>query len=156
MDTQTIELIGRHRLMSELLHAGLEVAIPTRDRGIDLIAYVDLSSKVKSFLATPIQMKAASTRSFSIDKKYEKISNVMLAHVWHLNTPDEAVTYGLRYPEAVAIAEELGWTKTISWQRDGRYSTSNPSKNLCALLEAHRMSPDKWWNCVVNASKASD
>ena len=76
MDTQTIELIGRHRLMSELMHAGLEVALPMRDRGIDLIAYVDLSSKVRSFLATPIQMKAASTRSFSIDKKYEKISNV--------------------------------------------------------------------------------
>lgn len=150
MDTQTIELLGRNRLMSELLHAGLEVALPARDRGVDLIAYADLSSKVQSFVAIPIQMKAASKRSFSVDKKYAKISNLMLAHVWHLDTPDKAVTYALRYPEAVAIAEEMGWTKTASWERGG-YSTSNPSKNLCALLEAHRMSPANWWNCVVGA-----
>ena len=148
MDTQTTELLGRNRLMSELLHAGLEVALPARDRGVDLIAYADLSSKVQSFVAIPIQMKAASKRSFSVDKKYAKISNLMLAHVWHLDTPDKAVTYALRYPEAVAIAEEMGWTKTASWERGG-YSTSNPSKNLCVLLEAHRMSPVNWWNCVV-------
>ena len=150
MDTQTTELLGRNRLMSELLRAGLEVALPARDRGVDLIAYADLSSKVRSFVAIPIQMKAASKRSFSVDKKYAKISNLMLAHVWHLDTPDKAVTYALRYPEAVAIAEEMGWTKTASWERGG-YSTSNPSKNLCALLEAHRMSPTSWWNCVVGA-----
>lgn len=34
MDIQTLELVGRHRLASELLQAGLEVAFPTRDRGV--------------------------------------------------------------------------------------------------------------------------
>ena len=42
VDSQVIELLGRNRLVSELLRAGLEVAIPARDRGIDLIAYLDL------------------------------------------------------------------------------------------------------------------
>ena len=42
MDTQTTELVGRNFLVSELLRAGLEVARPERDRGIDLVAYVDL------------------------------------------------------------------------------------------------------------------
>lgn len=74
----------------------------------------------------------------------------MLAHVWHLDTPDKAVTYALRYPEAIAIAEEMGWTKTDSW-KGGGYTTSNPSKKLCTLLEAHRRSPTSWWNCVVCA-----
>ncbi|MHB2036215.1 MAG: hypothetical protein ACYCPW_05680 [Nitrososphaerales archaeon] len=41
MDTQLVELAGRNWLTSELLKAGLEVARPERDRGIDLIAYVD-------------------------------------------------------------------------------------------------------------------
>ena len=39
MDTQMIEIMGRNRLIDELLRAGLEVALPLRDRGIDLIAY---------------------------------------------------------------------------------------------------------------------
>ena len=43
MDTQTIEILGRNRLVNELLVAGLEVAIPLRDRDIDLIAYIDLT-----------------------------------------------------------------------------------------------------------------
>jgi hypothetical protein len=95
MDTQTIEFLGRNRLVDELLLAGLEVALPARDRGVDLIAYVDLESKVSSFVAFPIQMKAASTRAFSIDRKYSKIANLILAYVWGLQKPEHAVTYAL-------------------------------------------------------------
>lgn len=36
VDTQLVELAGRNWLASELLRAGLEVARPERDRGIDL------------------------------------------------------------------------------------------------------------------------
>ena len=76
LDTQVIELLGRNRLVSELLRAGLEVAVPARDRGIDLIAYLDLidpqdeakdpasAGRVQRFAARPIQMKAASQQSF--------------------------------------------------------------------------------------------
>ena len=39
VDSQLIEIIGRNRLINELLRGGLEVATPLRDRGIDLIAY---------------------------------------------------------------------------------------------------------------------
>lgn len=81
MDAQATELLGRNRLMSELLRGGLEAALPARDGGIDLRAYVDLSSKVQTFVAVPIQMKAASRASFSIDRNYAKISNLILAHV---------------------------------------------------------------------------
>ncbi len=42
IDPQVVELLGRNKLISDLLRAGLEVALPMRDRGIDLIAYVDL------------------------------------------------------------------------------------------------------------------
>jgi len=36
-DSQVIELLGRNLLVAELLQAGLEVALPIRDRGIDLV-----------------------------------------------------------------------------------------------------------------------
>lgn len=83
-DTQLIELMGRNRQIHELLLAGLEVALPVRDRGVDLLAYLDLESSSFSFVAVPIQMKAASTRSFSVDQKYQKISNLIIAYVWGL------------------------------------------------------------------------
>ena len=83
MDSQVVEMLGRNRLVSDLLQAGLEVALPVRDRGIDLIAYADLGSKVSRFVARPIQMKAALGRSFSIDRKYAKIHDLIYAYVWH-------------------------------------------------------------------------
>ena len=57
LDTQLVELVGRNWLTVQPLQAGLEVARPERDRGIDLIAYRDLDEK-QQFLAYPIQMKA--------------------------------------------------------------------------------------------------
>jgi hypothetical protein len=53
-DTQVVEVLGRNRLVNELLLAGVEVAIPVRDKGVDLIAYIDHVSKVTNFSALPI------------------------------------------------------------------------------------------------------
>jgi hypothetical protein len=36
-DSQITELQGRGRLIGELLVAGLEVAVPARDRGVDIL-----------------------------------------------------------------------------------------------------------------------
>ena len=55
-DTQKIEIIGRNRLINELLAADLEVAQPLRDRGIDLIAYLDIDDAIDRFVAFPIQL----------------------------------------------------------------------------------------------------
>jgi hypothetical protein len=133
MDTQVIELLGRNRLISELLRARLEVAVPERDRGVDLIAYVDLESQVASFVARPIQMKASSRQGFSVYRKYSKVRDLILAFVWNLEDPERAATFALTYPEVVAIADRMAWTKTASWIQKGWYSTSRPGR--------------KCWNC---------
>ena len=153
MDTQTIELVGQHRLATELLQAGLEVAFPARDRGVDLIAYVDLNPKVGRFVAKPIQMKAASSRSFGIWKKYLKINDLILAFVWHLSGPEEPETFALTCDEAVKIGRAMGWTKTASWKRKGGYSTTRPGAKLRRLLQQHRMTPELWWKKVVLTSR---
>lgn len=153
-DSQTVALLGRNRLISELLRAGLEVAMPARDRGVDLIAYVDLASRVSSFIAKPIQMKAATGSSFSVDRKYERISDLVLAHVWHLGSAEDAVTYGLLYPDAVAIAKEMGWTATPHWARQRSYTTTRPSRRLQSLLVPHRMTSQKWRDLIVGPSNA--
>lgn len=81
MDPQVVELLGRNRLTDEILRGGLEVAHPSRDRGIDLIAYADIDTNVPSFIARPIQMKAASVQSFGINQKYKKFPNLLIAFV---------------------------------------------------------------------------
>jgi hypothetical protein len=148
LDTQITEILGRNRLVDELLRAGLEVAFPARDRGIDLIAYTDLDSMLQRYVARPIQMKAASNSAFSIDRKYEKFPDLIIGYVWFLSRPNETCTYALSYAEAIQVGGEMGWTKTTSWQR-GQYSTSEPSRRLLELLEPYKMTPQKWWKKVT-------
>jgi hypothetical protein len=144
MDTQTVEIIGRNYLISQLVRDGLEVARPERDRGVDLIAYLDLDEAGGGFVACPIQMKAATIRSFGLAKKYEKFHPLLFAHVWHVHVPDDACAYALTYAESFAVAAEMGWTKTVSWQQGLSYDTTRPSKRLLALLEPHLVGPGDW------------
>lgn len=72
LDTQQVELIGRNLLVSALLRDGLEVARPERDRGVDVIAYIDVPESGKGFTACPIQMKAYSGAGFSVEAKYQR------------------------------------------------------------------------------------
>lgn len=148
-DTQIIEIRGRHRLIDEILQPGLEVALPMRDRGIDLLVYADLSDHVQTFAARPIQLKASSDQSFGLYRKYSRFPDLIIAYVWHLATPARAATYALTYPEALQIAETIGWTKTASWIDGGGYSTQAPSAQLIELLEPHRMTPDAWWQKIT-------
>ncbi len=148
MDSQVIELLGRHRLADELLMAGLEVAYPARDRGVDVIAYADLDEQAEQFVACPIQMKAASGRRFGVYQKYAKFSDLVFAFVWNLRSPDAAETFALTYPEAVGVAETMGWTETTSWIEGGGYS-SKPSARLARLLEPYRMTPERWYEKVI-------
>lgn len=143
MDTQRIEILGRNRLIGEIIAADLEVAIPLRHRGVDLVAYADLGAQTCAFAGCPIQMKAASARYFGVHRKYEKLANIVFAYVWNLADVESSVTYALTFPEARDVAETMGWTKTASWAKDG-YSTSSPSARLQTLLAPDQTTSPKW------------
>jgi hypothetical protein len=143
LDSQQVELIGRNLLVGELLRDGLEVARPERDRGIDLIAYVDLDQAGGHFVACPIQVKAHTTSAFAVDRKYERFPGLLLAYLWNVVDLTRIEAYCLSYSEAVQIAEAMGWTKTASWAA-GIYSTTRPSERLRGLLQRHRMGPGRW------------
>ena len=149
MDTQLVELIGRQTLTAQLLRAGLEVATPIRDRGIDIIAYADIDRRVTRFVSRPIQMKAAMNRSFSVNSKYARVRDLLIAYVWELHDPSQTVIYCLSYKESLSIAKRLGWTRTASWEK-GAYSTSQPSAKIVSLLRPYLMTPDSWWQRITN------
>ena len=148
LDSKLVELIGRNFLTAELLKAGLEVATPVRDRGIDLIAYADLDDDGNKFRARPIQLKAALYRAFGIDRKYAKFPDLLLAYVWDLHDLPNSQCYLMSYAEAVAIGNAMGYTATASWKR-GKYVTTRPSKKLVGLLAPFRMSAGVWRERVL-------
>jgi hypothetical protein len=149
MDAQTVEVIGRNFLVSQLVRDGLEVARPERDHGVDLIAYLDLDESGDRFKAFPIRMKSATNTSFGLFRKYERFPHLLLAYVWHIHEPEAACSCGLTYSEALEVADAMGWTKTKSWEREG-YSTTRPSLRLTDLLEPFRMRPGDWRRKILH------
>jgi hypothetical protein len=140
MDTQQVEIIGRNLLVSACVADGLEVSQPLRDRGIDLIIFDDRSDG-DQFNALPVQLKASSSRSFSIHAKYAKFPNLLMAYTWHSDNPVNARLFLMTYKDAVTIGEKVGWLQTSSWIEGGGYSTQSPSKHITSFLEAFEYKP---------------
>jgi len=141
LDSQQVEILGRNRIKAALIEAGLEVATPERDNGIDLIAYRwNLHGE---FVARPIQIKAATAFSFGIDRKYERIPGLVMVFVMGARAEAHAI-YALTYAEVLSLVGALGWTRTPSWTEGGGYSTRHPAKRLMERLVAYRACPGSW------------
>ena len=145
MDSQTLEILGRNWLVNRLLEDRLEVARPERDHGVDLVAYVDVA-EAGHFVARPIQLKAASGASFTIDRKFDHIDYLLIAYIWL----GEESAFALTYPEAVQIGMTMGYTATASWLTRGLYTSTRPSQKLRFHLEPYRMNAGDWWRRVTD------
>jgi len=139
-DSQLVEIAGKHLLISRLVAAGFEVAEPLRDKGIDLIVYRD----EEKFDASPLQMKASTHESFSLDRKYEKFPGLLVAYVWNVNATDKGEVYLLTFNQALKVMEAKGYSKTDSWTKNGYYFVRNAGKELKELLKPYRMEAQKW------------
>lgn len=155
LDPQQVEILGRNLLITELVRAGIEVATPLRDHGIDIIAYVDIDEQAgmtsarSRFMAVPIQMKAATLQRFSLHRKYARLSNLLLVYVWNVTGLAPPQYFALTYAEALHVAEQSGWTSTKSWNtsekgKQGKYSATKVSAKLLERLEPFRMTPGTW------------
>jgi hypothetical protein len=154
-DTQLTELAGRFSLISQLTKDGLEVALPIRDRGVDLIVYADLDEQGTQFVACPIQLKVATGRRFGLDKKYSRIANLLLVYMWDVQEASRSRTYALTYSEALGILASRGHTKTASWEK-GKYSISPPGADLVKMLEPFLMEPEGWRARILSAAKTKE
>jgi hypothetical protein len=142
LDSQQVEILGRSLVKAALIEAQIEVATPERDNGIDLIAF-QWNTTQGIFHARPVQIKASSTFSFSIDKKYAKIPGLIMVFVISCRAVTESAIYAMTYSQMVGIGKVMGWTKTPSWSR-GYYSCQHASPKLMTALEPHLMGADKW------------
>jgi len=154
-DTQLTELAGRFALISQLTGDGLEVALPIRDRGVDLIAYAELDEQDSPFAACPIQLKVTNGRRFELDRKYERVANLLLVYIWDMKDASKSRTYALTYAEALEVMRKKGFTETLSWKR-GRYSVASPGTDLLKMLEQYRMRPKGWRSRILSAAKQKE
>ncbi len=142
-DSQLTEIAGKHLLISRLVAAGLEVAEPLRDKGIDLVVYRD-GDGGKDFAAYPIQLKVSSHESFSLDRKYERFSRLLIAYVWNVQDPERSDVYALTFSDAMQVMEKKGYAKTDSWTKKGYYFVRSAGAELKEILEPYKMTTERW------------
>lgn len=139
-DTQLTEVFGKNLLISHLVAAGFEVAQPVRDMGIDLIVY----REGKDFVARPLQLKAYSHESFSLEKKYARFPHLLIAYVWNVQSAERSDVYALTFDDAMHVMEEKEYSKTDSWIKGGRYFVRDAGVELKRILEPFKMTPERW------------
>jgi hypothetical protein len=139
VDSQQVEVLGRAALTAALTADGVEVARAERDAGIDMVAFT-----INPWQMVPIQMKAASGAAFGIDRKYEQVDRLVMVYVWNAQSLGTAEFYAMTWAEAVTLGDGLGWTKTDSWTKGGKYVTTNPSARVRAAVLPYRVVPGRW------------
>lgn len=128
LSTAIIEIAGRNWLTAQLLTRGFEVATPAVDRGIDLIVFREVGAA--GIRALPLQLKCATTESFSVDNKYAG-RGIPLAYVWNVLT--QPIVYFLKYDEALdALGEQA--VRTDSWTLKGYYARNHISADMRSRL----------------------
>lgn len=147
VDGQLIELAGRNWLVSQLIQAGIEVARPERDHGIDLIAYVD----PPHFMACPIQVKASSGPSFTAYE--QKYRGMLLVFVWYVNESTKTVAYAMTFTEAHRIAVRRGWVNKPAWGKYKSWHEPRPGVALQGILDVYKMNPAKWKATIDSVAK---
>ena len=144
LNSQQIEILGRNFLVSLLIADGLEVALPVRDRGVDLIAYSDIPKDGSKFRAVPIQLKAFRKAGFNLDIKYSKFPNLLMAYVWNSTEPSKSELYLMTYGQAVDLAAQL----SPYFSKHGKYARTSDSSNLNMVLKPYKYQQDMFANIV--------
>jgi len=145
LKSQQVEVIGRNIVINQLVHEGIEVAEPVRDRGIDLVAYLSKEEGADRFRARPLQLKVASERSFSIRRKYLEFNQMYVVYVWRVAYPaEDSEIYVLDTQEMVAVGDERGWTSKDTWTKDDRWDETRVTKATKRVIKKHRVRLGEW------------
>ncbi len=126
---------GEALVAAELLRRHVDVAVPTYDGGVDLIAYREHNFQH----IVPIQVKAGSRNRFNFQKSWFRIDGLVLIHVWNVRTTPEFYIFA----SLDQVVEALGprYAASPSWMNKGGYSVTDPGPEIVERMQPHR---DKW------------
>jgi hypothetical protein len=149
-DGQLIEIAGRNWLVSQLIQCGIEVATPERDKGVDLIAYVE----APRFRACRIQLKVTTDPTFVAYR--EKHSGMLMVYIWHIDDPPKTVAFAMRTAQARQIVKAKGWHENRAWTKANGYWRRRVTENsdfYHRYLRKHKMDLEKWRPTILRASR---
>jgi len=106
-------------LEARLIEEGFEVARPNRDRGIDLIAYLDRTG-AGHFAAVPIQMKASEGTRIGAWRKFKRTDDLVVVYVWNV-TSEKPRFFIMSAKEAVALIPKTSKHGGWSWPKAPRW-----------------------------------
>ena len=112
-------------LAEKLSSAGIRLAFPEFDSGIDVIAYFTDGR----FLSAPVQLKSSTQQGFYTNKKYLQIPDLRIVYLWHVGLDLTKIrAFCLPYHKAEEIVDVQKRSR-----KDGVYFTQ-ASKHLLEKL----------------------
>jgi len=144
--SQRTELINTHRAVESILEAGLDVAMPLKDDGIDLVCYV--SKGDGPWTSVAIQVKSR----FGVDKKYLSRPGLVMCYVCSPND-----IYVLTHERAMEIAQARGYLNPArkSWRTLNGYSVPTVGKSLSTDLVPFAATPERWREVLAESASFS-
>ena len=157
-DKQQVEIIGRSHLIAHLTLGGIEIARPERDKGIDLVAYVD--TRPNGFLVSPLQIKASRKPRVGTWAKYNAIPSLLMVFVW-VPEGGPVTIVAMTQAETMQLAHDVGWTQAKKWRRVAAEDptklayTTEVTPKIRPHLTEFTMTPDMWVSRMRRAQTGS-
>jgi hypothetical protein len=135
MDSEMLELVGRARLMDEMMEDGVNVALPMGACEMDMLAYVNSRTGPCRIVSVPINVASFCSDALSSNLEAARVSGLLIALVWGIGNPEDVRTFALTPAELTVV-------KMI--EIIGRANACTPEVVLRNALEPFAMSPGKW------------
>src|ERR1700730_11601211 len=103
VQSEMLELVGRARLMDELLEDGVNVALPMGACEIDMLAYVDSRAAACRIVSVPIKVASFCSDALSSNLEAARASGLLIALVWGLSNPEHARTFAFTPAELTVM-----------------------------------------------------
>ena len=129
MKIATERILIRARLMDELVEDGLNVAVPTNECGVDMLAFLETAPVNQRILAVPIQVRDLSDFVARGRNGPQGVA-LLLAYVSRPTQMKHSHFLAFTRTELLAVIKIMHETR--------------PSRDRDELLEPFKMSPGRW------------
>ena len=145
-----LDLVGRARLMDELLEEGVNVVLPTGASEIDMLAYVDSRTAACTIVSVPIKVTSFCSDALSSNLEAARASGILIMLVWGVSNPEHVRTFAFT-PAELTVMKMIGIIGRTGAAGSGEPADQRrtPEAVLQNALERFAMSPGKWREKIV-------
>jgi hypothetical protein len=145
-----LELVGRARLMDELLEDGVNVALPMSACEIDMLAYVDSRTAAGRMVSVPIKIATCCADALSSNLEAARAPGLLIALVWGISNPEHLRTFALT-PAELTVVKMIEIIERAGAARSGESPDQARTREavLQNALEPFAMSPGKWRQKII-------